>query len=142
MRAVVLFILIQYVIEQLWTSLHSPDKPLLDYLSSFYDELLSKWHSEFSWASQVFPDPLGMLSCVFSEGVESLHPPLAQCLSVAIQAAPQPLTTLLQLREVPYYDLYCNYNIINIRFTIIVIFVVAMVILTQIWGGGGGGGGV
>ena len=99
----VLFILIQYVIEQLWTSLHSPDKPLLDYLSSFYDELLSKWHSEFSWASQVFPDPLGMLSCVFSEGVESLHPPLAQCLSVAIQAAPQPLTTLLQLREVHYY---------------------------------------
>ena len=90
----------QYVIEQLWSNLHSPDKPLSDYLSSFYDELLSKWHSEFSWASQVFPDPLGMLSCVFSEGVESLHPPLSQCLSVAIQAAPQPLNTLLQLREV------------------------------------------
>ena len=88
-------------IQQLWTSLHSPDKPLLDYLSSFYDELLSKWHGEYSWASQVFPDPLAMLSCVFSEGVESLHPPLSQCLNVAIQAAPQPLTTLLQLRQVP-----------------------------------------
>lgn len=96
----IVFSVFQYVIEQLWSSLHSPDKPLLDYLSSFYDELLSKWHSEFSWASQVFPDPLGMLSCVFSEGVESLHPPLAQCLNVATQAAAQPLTTLLQLREV------------------------------------------
>ena len=88
------------MIEELWSSLHSPNKPLTDYLSSFYDELLAKWHNEFSWAGQVFPDPLGMLSCVFSEGVESLHPPLAQCLNIAIQAAPQPLTTLHLLREV------------------------------------------
>ena len=87
-------------IQQLWSSLHSNDKPLVNYLSSFYDELLSKWHSEYSWASQVFPDPLGMLSCVFSEGVESLHPPLVQCLNVAIQAAAQPLKTLIQLRQV------------------------------------------
>ena len=91
------------MIQQLWTSLHSPDKPLVEYLSSFYDELLSMWHSEYSQASQVFPDPLGMLSCVFSEGVESLHPPLAQCLNITIQAATQPLKTLLQLREVCVY---------------------------------------
>ena len=30
----------------MWSSLHDPAKPLLDYLASFYDELLAQWYSE------------------------------------------------------------------------------------------------
>lgn len=36
-------------ILHLWSSLQSSTSPLTSYLSTFYDELLSKWHAEVEW---------------------------------------------------------------------------------------------
>lgn len=85
-------------IGRLWC--YDITKPLLPSLSHFYDELLSKWHSEYSWCSQVFPDaPVSTLGMLFCQALEGLDPPLATCLTRAVETSYNPLETFAELRQ-------------------------------------------
>ncbi|CAI8022795.1 Conserved oligomeric Golgi complex subunit 7 [Geodia barretti] len=82
---------------EIWTSLHDPAKSLMSYLPSFYDELLSRWHSEYTWCSQVFSDPLDLLSQLFSGALESLESQISRCLQASLQSSS--LSTLTDARQ-------------------------------------------
>lgn len=64
---------------ELWTSLHSPSKPLLSYLSTFYDELLDKWHTEVGHCTSVSTASI-MLSCSLAGVSKSLWSHWTSCL--------------------------------------------------------------
>ncbi|KAL5483724.1 hypothetical protein EMCRGX_G020132 [Ephydatia muelleri] len=85
-------------IGHLW--FHDTTMPFLPSLSHFYDELLSKWHSEYSWCSEVFPDEaVSTLSMLFCQSLEGLGPPLSSCLARAVETSTNPLETFAELRQ-------------------------------------------
>lgn len=84
-------------IGRLWS--YDITKPLLPSLSQFYDELLSKWYSEYSWCSQVFPDPQSTVSVLFCQALEALDPPLDTCLGRAVETSTNPLESFAEFRQ-------------------------------------------
>ena len=61
---------------------------------------LSHSPPQYAWCSQVFPDPLDLLSVLFAQSLESLEPPLARCLQAALQGQGGPLAVLTDARQV------------------------------------------
>jgi len=56
--------------------------------------------SQYSWCSQVFLDPLSMLSSLFAQSLDALRPPLGTCVQSAVKGSSNSLTTLMELRQV------------------------------------------
>ncbi|XP_064395035.1 conserved oligomeric Golgi complex subunit 7-like [Halichondria panicea] len=83
-------------IHELWTEQQDNKRPLSGTVSCFYDELLTKWRKEFSWCSQVFPEPLPLLSVVFAQGLDSV--PLGRCLAT-VEGQRDGLNMLIELRQ-------------------------------------------
>ena len=63
-----------------------------------------QWYSlplsfQLSWCSQVFPDPLLILSSLFSQALDTLDPPLTPSLHSALRGTDNPLASLTDLRQ-------------------------------------------
>ena len=73
---------------------------MLDWLSLFYNGLLSTWHSELTWCSQVFANPGTVLCLLMSQTLNHLEPPFSVCVKEFVRDEAYPLQQLIDLKQV------------------------------------------
>ncbi|GAB1599817.1 conserved oligomeric Golgi complex subunit 7-like [Argonauta hians] len=78
------------------------DETFLEWLTTFYDHLLSTWHGQIKWCSPVFRDPIPILCDLFTDVIKDLDPSFDNCLSVYVdeQGYDVTLTSLINLKQV------------------------------------------
>ncbi|XP_071838113.1 conserved oligomeric Golgi complex subunit 7-like isoform X2 [Apostichopus japonicus] len=76
----------------------SQQKPLVDWLPNFTDNLISIWHQEIKWCEQVFPDPVEVVSELLTQTINGLQPSLPSLIDTALQGNPLPV--LLEIRQI------------------------------------------
>lgn len=87
-------------ILQMWSDLCQSGNPLEQYLSTFFDELLTLWHKECMWSQEVFTSPLVLLSSLFTSSLMSLDPPMSKAIQSSIQhQGENALSILISLRQ-------------------------------------------
>lgn len=74
----------------------------LDWLTEFYDHLLSSWHGQIKWCNHVFKDPVPVLCNLFVDVIDDLDPSLGHCVAtyIAEQGTDVTLTSLISLKQV------------------------------------------
>ncbi|XP_028395238.1 conserved oligomeric Golgi complex subunit 7-like [Dendronephthya gigantea] len=77
-----------------------PSQTMLDWLSVFYNSLLSTWHSELTWCSQVFGNPGIVLCLLMSQTLNHLEPPFSVCVKEFVRDEAYPLQQLIDLKQV------------------------------------------
>ncbi|OCT61633.1 conserved oligomeric Golgi complex subunit 7 [Xenopus laevis] len=82
-----------------WQELCQSDMPLDRQLTEFYDTLLSAWHTQLHWVSQVFKKPQEVVTVLMIQTLAAMVPSIPVCLSTAMEhASPEDkLSTLLEL---------------------------------------------
>ncbi|NP_001085832.1 component of oligomeric golgi complex 7 L homeolog [Xenopus laevis] len=82
-----------------WQELCQSDMPLDRQLTEFYDTLLSAWHTQLQWVSQVFKKPQEVVSVLMIQTLAAMVPSIPVCLSTAMERASEEdkLSTLLEL---------------------------------------------
>uniref|UniRef100_A0A4W6BRY4 Conserved oligomeric Golgi complex subunit 7 n=1 Tax=Lates calcarifer TaxID=8187 RepID=A0A4W6BRY4_LATCA len=85
----------------MWQDLSQSELSLNQQLSEFYDTLLSTWHSQLQWSSQVFKNPYEVVTVLLIQTLGAMVPSIAVCLSTAMERAAQEqrLDTLLELHQ-------------------------------------------
>ncbi|ESO86524.1 hypothetical protein LOTGIDRAFT_194952 [Lottia gigantea] len=76
------------------------DETTIEWLTELYDLLLSTWHSQINWCSQVFKDPVPIVCDLISESLTSLDPPILTCISGLISTRGDTLSTLTELKKI------------------------------------------
>ncbi|XP_005105726.1 conserved oligomeric Golgi complex subunit 7 [Aplysia californica] len=69
-------------------------------LSDLYDLLLSTWHNQVKWCSQVFSDPVTVVLDLLSQTLNFLDPSLPTVFQVLVGETASPLDTLIELKEI------------------------------------------
>ncbi|XP_077868328.1 conserved oligomeric Golgi complex subunit 7-like, partial [Saccoglossus kowalevskii] len=69
------------------------EQSLVDWLPTFYDQLMSTFHIELQWCEQVFDKALKIVCDMLSQTLVGLDPPLPMVMSEAMQETP--LITLI-----------------------------------------------
>ncbi|KXJ29523.1 conserved oligomeric Golgi complex subunit 7 [Exaiptasia diaphana] len=89
-------------LQKTWVDMRTedPNKTMLDWLATFYDVMLSTWHTEISWCSQVFPEPGTVLCVLFTQTLTHLDPSLSQCITEYTKDEEDLLQRLIDLRQV------------------------------------------
>ena len=82
------------------TQEEDPSQTMLDWLSVFYNGLLSTWHSELTWCSQVFGNPGTVLCLLMSQTLNHLEPPFSVCVKEFVRDEAYPLQQLIDLKQV------------------------------------------
>uniref|UniRef100_A0A1A8P3N7 Conserved oligomeric Golgi complex subunit 7 n=1 Tax=Nothobranchius rachovii TaxID=451742 RepID=A0A1A8P3N7_9TELE len=84
-----------------WRDLSQTELALNQWLSEFYDTLLSTWHSQVQWSSQVFKNPYEVVTVLLIQTLGAMVPSIPVCLSTAMdRAAPEErLDMLLELHQ-------------------------------------------
>lgn len=85
----------------MWQDLSQSELSLNQQLSEFYDTLLSSWHSQLQWSSQVFKNPYEVVTVLLIQTLGAMVPSIPVCLSSAVERAAQEqrLDTLLELHN-------------------------------------------
>ncbi|XP_072035028.1 conserved oligomeric Golgi complex subunit 7-like [Amphiura filiformis] len=85
---------------QQWQTLQeqNADKPLAEWLASFYDTLVATWHKEVKWCEQVFPESIRVVSEMLTQTLSSLQPSLPACMDTALED--NTLINLIDLRQI------------------------------------------
>lgn len=85
----------------MWQDISQSELSLNQQLSEFYDTLLSTWHSQLQWSSQVFKNPYEVVTVLMIQTLGAMVPSIPVCLSSALERAPQEqrLETLLELHQ-------------------------------------------
>lgn len=85
----------------IWQDLSQSELSLNQQLSEFYDTLLSSWHSQLQWSSQVFKNPYEVVTVLLIQTLGAMVPSIPVCLSTAMERAAQEqrLDTLLELHN-------------------------------------------
>lgn len=76
------------------------ESTLVDSLSEMYDILLSTWHSQIQWCSQVFAEPQPIVTQLLTETLCSLDPPLPACISTYLKTQDNVLPALIHLKQI------------------------------------------
>uniref|UniRef100_A0A4W5JY99 Conserved oligomeric Golgi complex subunit 7 n=1 Tax=Hucho hucho TaxID=62062 RepID=A0A4W5JY99_9TELE len=84
-----------------WQDLSQSELSLNQQLAEFYDTLLSTWHSQLQWSSQVFKNPYEVVTVLLIQTLGAMVPSIPVCLSTAMERTPQEqrLDTLLELHH-------------------------------------------
>ncbi|XP_018590513.1 conserved oligomeric Golgi complex subunit 7 isoform X2 [Scleropages formosus] len=84
-----------------WQDLCQSELSFNKQLSEFYDTLLSAWHSQLQWSSQVFKNPYEVVTVLLIQTLGAMVPSMPVCLSTAMDRTPQEdkLETLLELYQ-------------------------------------------
>ncbi|KAL4624389.1 conserved oligomeric Golgi complex subunit 7 isoform X1 [Arapaima gigas] len=84
-----------------WQDLCQSELSLNKQLSEFYDTLLSAWHSQLQWSSQVFKNPYEVVTVLLIQTLGAMVPSVTVCLSTAMDRTPleEKLETLLELYQ-------------------------------------------
>ncbi|XP_043945756.1 conserved oligomeric Golgi complex subunit 7 isoform X1 [Protopterus annectens] len=85
----------------IWQELCQTDLSLQRQLTEFYDTLLSTWHSQLQWTSQVFKSPYEVVTILLIQTLNAMVPSIPVCLHSEMErAGPEAkLTTLLEFYE-------------------------------------------
>lgn len=85
----------------MWQDVSQSELSLNQQLSEFYDTLLSTWHTQLQWSSQVFKNPYEVVTVLLIQTLGSMVPSIPVCLSTAMEQAvhEQRLDTLLELHH-------------------------------------------
>ncbi|XP_060885058.1 conserved oligomeric Golgi complex subunit 7 [Labrus mixtus] len=85
----------------MWQDLSQSELSLNQQLSEFYDTLLSMWHSQLQWSSQVFKNPYEVVTVLLIQTLGAMVPSIPVCLSAAVERSAQEerLDTLLELHH-------------------------------------------
>ena len=75
------------------------DASLKEWLTEYYDQLLSVYHSQMKWCQQVFTDPLSIVCDLITETLSSLDPPLDSCFESYLKNRDS-LTTLIEVKQI------------------------------------------
>ncbi|KAI0226392.1 Conserved oligomeric Golgi complex subunit 7 [Lamellibrachia satsuma] len=75
------------------------DNDLPEQLSVFYDQLMSMWHSQIKWCTQVFTDPAPIVVDLLTEVLNDLDPSPSSLISRHIDGDNQPVAALIQLKQ-------------------------------------------
>lgn len=85
----------------MWQDLSQSELSLNQQLSEFYDTLLSTWHTQLQWSSQVFKNPYEVVTVLLIQTLGAMVPSIPVCLNTAMDRAAQEqrLDTLLELNH-------------------------------------------
>ncbi|KAK9530500.1 hypothetical protein VZT92_011996 [Zoarces viviparus] len=85
----------------MWQDVSQSELSLNQQLSEFYDTLISSWHSQLQWSSQVFKNPHEVVTVLLIQTLGAMVPSIPVCLSSAVERAAQEqrLDTLLELHH-------------------------------------------
>ncbi|XP_056286048.1 conserved oligomeric Golgi complex subunit 7 [Pseudoliparis swirei] len=86
---------------RMWQDISQSELSLNQQLSEFYDTLLSSWHTQLQWSSQVFKNPYEVVTVLLIQTLGAMVPSIPVCLSSAVERAAQErrLDTLLELHH-------------------------------------------
>uniref|UniRef100_A0A673FXK5 Conserved oligomeric Golgi complex subunit 7 n=1 Tax=Sinocyclocheilus rhinocerous TaxID=307959 RepID=A0A673FXK5_9TELE len=84
-----------------WESICQSDAPLKQQLSEFYDTLLSTWHTQLQWSSQVFKNPCEVLTVLMIQTLGAMVPSIPDCIAVTLRrsSGDSRLDVLLELHQ-------------------------------------------
>lgn len=84
-----------------WQDLSQSELSLNQQLTEFYDTLLSTWHAQLQWCSQVFKRPYEVVTVLLVQTLGAMVPSAPVCLSTAVERTPQEqrLDALLELHH-------------------------------------------
>uniref|UniRef100_A0A8C5RAM3 Conserved oligomeric Golgi complex subunit 7 n=1 Tax=Leptobrachium leishanense TaxID=445787 RepID=A0A8C5RAM3_9ANUR len=84
-----------------WQELCQTEMPLDRHLTEFYDTLLSTWHTQLQWVSQVFKKPHEVVTVLLIQTLGAMVPSIPVCLRTDMErASPEiKLSTLLELYQ-------------------------------------------
>ncbi|KAL2078513.1 hypothetical protein ACEWY4_026198 [Coilia grayii] len=84
-----------------WENLCQSEASLKQQLSEFYDTLLSAWHSQLQWSSQVFKNPYEVVTVLMIQTLSAMVPSIPECIAVELKRCPGEgrLDTLLELHQ-------------------------------------------
>lgn len=84
-----------------WQDLSQSELSLNQQLAEFYDTLLSTWHAQLQWSSQVFKRPYEVVTVLLVQTLGAMVPSVPVCLSTAVERTPQErrLDALLELHH-------------------------------------------
>jgi len=88
---------------KIWNELReeNPTSDFTQWLSKFYDILLSLWHKEIVWCSQVFQDPVSVLGSLMVQILSQLEPPISECIRrKSANEDDVELSLLIQVKEI------------------------------------------
>ncbi|XP_070708462.1 conserved oligomeric Golgi complex subunit 7 [Pempheris klunzingeri] len=85
----------------MWQDVSQSELSLNQQLSEFYDTLISTWHNQLQWSSQVFKNPYEVVTVLLIQTLGAMVPSIPVCLSTAVERAAQEqrLNTLLELHH-------------------------------------------
>ncbi|KAM9715865.1 conserved oligomeric Golgi complex subunit 7 [Menidia menidia] len=85
----------------IWQDLSQSELSLNQQLSEFYDTLLSAWHAQLQWSSQVFKNPYEVVTVLLIQTLGAMVPSIPVCLGTVMERAVQEqrLDTLLELHH-------------------------------------------
>uniref|UniRef100_A0A669ED80 Conserved oligomeric Golgi complex subunit 7 n=1 Tax=Oreochromis niloticus TaxID=8128 RepID=A0A669ED80_ORENI len=85
----------------IWQDVSQSELSLNQQLSEFYDTLLSTWHGQIQWSSQVFKNPYEVVTVLLIQSLGAMVPSIPVCLSTTMERAAQEerLGTLLELHH-------------------------------------------
>ncbi|XP_057682179.1 conserved oligomeric Golgi complex subunit 7 [Corythoichthys intestinalis] len=85
----------------MWQDLSQSELNLNQQLSEFYDTLLSTWHAQLQWCSQVFKNPHEVVTVLLIQILGAMVPSIPMCLSTCMDRVAQEerLDTLLELNN-------------------------------------------
>ncbi|KAM7370900.1 hypothetical protein PAMP_010410 [Pampus punctatissimus] len=85
----------------MWQDISQSELTLKQQLSEFYDTLLSTWHAQLQWTSQVFKNPYEVVTVLLIQTLGAMVPSIPVCLSTAMDrtAQEQRLDILLELNH-------------------------------------------
>ncbi|XP_051537967.1 conserved oligomeric Golgi complex subunit 7-like [Myxocyprinus asiaticus] len=69
-----------------WESICQSDATLKQQLSEFYDTLLSTWHTQLQWCSQVFKNPCEVVTVLMIQTLGAMVPSIPECITVALKS--------------------------------------------------------
>lgn len=89
-------------LQKTWNEVRveDPNKSMLEWLSTFYDVILSTWHTEVTWCGQVFTDPGTVLCTLITQTLTHLDPTLSSCITEFIKNESNIIEKLIELRQV------------------------------------------
>ncbi|XP_061564543.1 conserved oligomeric Golgi complex subunit 7 [Cololabis saira] len=85
----------------IWQDLSQSELGLNQQLSEFYDTLLSSWHGQLQWTTQVFKNPNEVVTVLLIQTLGAMVPSIPVCLSTVMERASQEqrLDNLLELHQ-------------------------------------------
>lgn len=88
-------------LASMWQDISQSELSLNHQLTEFYDTLLSTWHSQLQWTSQVFKNPYEVVTVLLIQTLGAMVPSIPVCLGSAMERASQDqrLDTLLELHH-------------------------------------------